>query len=63
MTDSDKNMHIEPIPLAISLGSVSWSMRAYFSSYHLWAAKYFSELATEIENDYKESSRDVRLFR
>ena len=39
--------------------SVSWSMRAYFSSYHLWAAKYFSKLAAEIEDHYKKSSVPV----
>jgi len=38
-------------------GSGVLSMRAYFSTYHLWAAEHFSKLAGEIEDSHKGKSK------
>src|SRR5689334_4395269 len=35
------------------------AMRAYFSSYHLWAAQHFTRLATELETTIKGPQFDL----
>ncbi len=31
-------------------GTATWLMRVYYSSYHLWAAEHFTQLAADVEN-------------
>ena len=40
-----------------STATISISMRAYFSTYFLWAAEHFSKLAAEIEDSHEGRSR------
>lgn len=48
--------HATPAVLRMVAESGTWKVRAYFSSSHLWAAKHFAELASELENSNGVSS-------
>lgn len=50
-TDDKKIVKVHMSGESDSLGVRSFKMRAYFSSYHLWAAKHFLDLATQIEEN------------
>ena len=39
-----------------TFGSVSFTMRVYYSTYHLWAARHFTRLARDIEDAHVGSS-------
>lgn len=44
-----------------NLGTPSWSMRVYYSSYHLWGSHHFAQLAGEIEDAHSGPPRfDIR---
>jgi hypothetical protein len=40
----------DPITIRVEVPSPTVLMRAYFSSYYLWAAEHFAQLAADIEN-------------
>ncbi len=47
-------VEVPPLKIGMQLGIPSWSMRMYFSSYHLWAAKHFLHISGEIEESIKD---------
>ncbi len=52
--ESSITAQIPALEFGIQLGLPSWSIRMYFSSYHLWAAKHFLETSKQIEESITE---------
>jgi len=63
MDDSNENtkrnvtVQVQPLTVTVSVNPVTITMRAYYSSYHLWAAKHFCALAQTVENAPGEQTR------
>jgi hypothetical protein len=49
-TTRNVTVQVQPATIALSVNPVTITMRAYYSSYHLWAAKHFCALAQSVEN-------------
>ena len=53
----EMRLQVQPLALTVSANPVTITMRAYYSSYHLWAAKHFCELAKNAENEPGDHTR------
>ncbi len=52
--ESSTAIQIPTLEFGMQAGRASFSMRMYFSSYHLWAAKHFLEISKQIEESITE---------